>query len=93
MGRRRLLARCSDDVKLFSRRATNLTTSFPEITNALSKALTGRSAILDGEIVALDAHARPSFQRLQRRPRVTHPSPQLITAVPTIYTLFCIAGQ
>jgi bifunctional non-homologous end joining protein LigD len=83
-----LLARCSRDVELFSRRATNLTACFPEITRGLSEALAGRTAILDGEIVALDTRARPSFERIQRRLRTTRPAAHLITAVPTIYALF-----
>ena len=84
----RLLARCSRDVELFSRRATNLTTCFPEITRGLSEALAGRSAILDGEVVALDRRGRPSFELIQRRLRATRPSAHMITAVPTIYAVF-----
>lgn len=83
-----MLARCSRDVELFSRQATNLTTCFPEITRGLSEALAGRSAIVDGEIVALDTRARPSFERLQRRLRSTRPSAHLISAVPTVYAAF-----
>jgi len=44
--------------------------------------------VLDGEIVALDAHDRPSFSRLQQRMHVAAPTPALIAAVPVIYQVF-----
>jgi bifunctional non-homologous end joining protein LigD len=44
----------------------NITRTFPELAG-VAEAVGRRSMILDGEIVALDAHGRPSFTRLQRR--------------------------
>jgi bifunctional non-homologous end joining protein LigD len=51
-------------VSLFSRRPRELTSSYPEIADALAKLQPKRLAI-DGEIVALDAAGRTSFQTLQ----------------------------
>jgi len=53
-----------DDAILLSRNNKDLTGKFPEIAEALKK-LPCRDAILDGEIVALDAKGRSSFQLLQ----------------------------
>jgi bifunctional non-homologous end joining protein LigD len=50
--------------------------------------LAARTAILDGEIVALDRHARPSFELVQRRMRSTRPPAHLVTAVPAIFFVF-----
>ena len=86
----RMLARCGHNVQLFSRHATNLTACFPEITSGLAEAIPGRSAILDGEIVAFDQRARPSFERIQRRLRTRRPPAHLITAVPAMYVVFCV---
>jgi len=53
-------------VRLQSRRGLDLTAFFPEIAAALASQPAGQ-LILDGEIVALDASGRPSFNALQNR--------------------------
>jgi bifunctional non-homologous end joining protein LigD len=53
-------------VRLKSRRGLDLTAFFPELAADLA-AQPGRQMILDGEIVALDADGRPSFNALQNR--------------------------
>lgn len=66
----RAIAYCgSDGVRLLSRTARDISAAYPEIT-ALSAALDGHEAVLDGELVAFDEAGRPSFQRLQRRMHV-----------------------
>ena len=55
------------EVRLQSRRGIDLTPAFPEIVADLA-AQAVDSMILDGEIVALDATGRPSFNALQNRP-------------------------
>ncbi|MFJ5984384.1 non-homologous end-joining DNA ligase [Lentzea sp. NPDC092896] len=52
---------------LTSRNNTEFTSSFPELTGELGDALAGRAAVLDGEIVALNAHGVPDFSLLQNR--------------------------
>jgi len=47
-------------------RSCCLTATYPTITAAASR-LKADTALLDGEIVALDAKGRPSFQALQHR--------------------------
>ena len=50
-------------VSLASRNLKNLTRQFPSVAQAVSR-LSAKSVLLDGEIVALDASGRPSFQAL-----------------------------
>lgn len=76
-------ARCAsrigaERVELFSRYSNNLSASFPEVVNGCA-ALSDRGAILDGEIIVLDATGRPNFQLLQRRLHVARP-PKSLTA-------------
>ncbi|OBG75825.1 hypothetical protein A5700_23450 [Mycobacterium sp. E1214] len=84
----RLLARCAERVELFSRQATNLTACFPEIVDALLTTLQGRPAILDGELVAFDHNAQPSFELIQRRLRTSRPGAHLLASVPVTFCVF-----
>ncbi|HWC10400.1 MAG TPA: non-homologous end-joining DNA ligase [Acidimicrobiales bacterium] len=58
-----------DGVCVQGRRQNDVTDRYPELAG-LGAALGGRSAILDGEIVAIDDRGRPSFQLLQQRMHV-----------------------
>lgn len=51
------------DVTLYSRNGNNFNTTFPLVAQELAKLKA--SAVLDGEIVALDKEGKPSFQLLQ----------------------------
>ena len=51
-------------VSLASRNLKNITRQFPEVVAQPRRRVHARSAVLDGEIVALDADGRPSFQAL-----------------------------
>ena len=59
-------------VRLQSRRGIDLTPAFPEITAGLAAQAVDRM-ILDGEILALDAAGRPSFNALQNRATLKQP--------------------
>jgi bifunctional non-homologous end joining protein LigD len=61
------------EVRLKSRRGIDLTTAFPEIVADL-KAQAVDSMVVDGEIVALDATGRPSFNALQNRRELKTPN-------------------
>ncbi|WP_125131745.1 ATP-dependent DNA ligase [Microbacterium sp. 10M-3C3] len=58
-------------MRLTSRRANDLTATYPELT-AVDLGLGAEPAVLDGEIVALDASGRPSFPLLQTRMNLVH---------------------
>jgi bifunctional non-homologous end joining protein LigD len=53
-------------VRLVSRNQNDLTAQFPELAD-LAKHIRAKTAVLDGEIVALDAQGRPSFSLMQQR--------------------------
>jgi bifunctional non-homologous end joining protein LigD len=54
-------------VRMVSRRGNVMDKQFPEVAEALPKSIRAESAILDGEVVALDENGVPSFQLLQNR--------------------------
>lgn len=58
-------------VRLQSSNGRDVTASFPELGD-LAAATAGRSAVLDGEVVALDDKGQPSFARLQQRMHLTN---------------------
>jgi len=63
----RALAYVEDrSVRLESRNLNDITLRYPEVTG-IEGTLPGRSALLDGEVVAFDETGRPSFGRLQGR--------------------------
>jgi bifunctional non-homologous end joining protein LigD len=65
-GYRALLLKDRNRVQLLSRNDNDLTATYPMIQSAALK-LRADTALLDGEIVALDAKGTPSFQALQHR--------------------------
>ena len=75
--------------RVLSKGNHDITASFPEM-RALAAAQGSRQVVLDGEIVALDDHGRPSFQQLQARTQVTVPARvrHLADAVPVTFLAF-----
>ena len=69
-GYRILAAREDGEARLLTRNRNDATGTFPEVAKAVA-ALPYDGLILDGEVVVLDQTGRPSFQRLQRRGRLT----------------------
>ncbi|MDW4919028.1 ATP-dependent DNA ligase, partial [Streptomyces californicus] len=53
-------------ILLRARSGTDITAAYPELL-PLAHAFGARSAVLDGEIVALDDQGRSDFERLQQR--------------------------
>src|SRR6202171_3657208 len=75
------------DLTLRSRNGVDITQRYPELAS-LPEALAAREAILDGEIVALDAQGLSSFERLQERMHVRAPSEHHVAQVPVVYFVF-----
>jgi bifunctional non-homologous end joining protein LigD len=65
-GYRALIVKDGERVRLISRNEKDLTTAYPSVA-AAAKRLPAAAAVVDGEIVAVDADGRPSFQALQHR--------------------------
>lgn len=62
-GCRAIAVKDGNDVSLFSRDGTPL--NYPEVRRAIRR-LPAKSAVLDGDIVALDSKGRPCFQALEK---------------------------
>jgi bifunctional non-homologous end joining protein LigD len=75
-------------VRLYSRNDRDVSVSYPEL-QSMGDDVSGR-AVLDGEIVALDASGRPSFGTLQQRMHVADPvaARRLAGEVPAIFFAF-----
>jgi len=84
----RALARIENGaLVLCSRTGVDIAKRYPELAS-LPNALAARKAILDGEIVALDAQGRSNFERLQERMHVRAPSESLVTQIRVVYFAF-----
>src|SRR5467141_3816320 len=84
----RALARIENDaLTLRSRTGVDVAKRYPELAS-LPDALAARQAILDGEIVALDAQGHSSFELLQERMHVRAPNENLVAQMPAVYFAF-----
>ncbi|MFF5083333.1 non-homologous end-joining DNA ligase [Actinoplanes sp. NPDC000266] len=75
------------EVRALTRNDNDVTGTYPELAE-VATLLRGRPAILDGEIVALEAGERPSFALLQNRMHIAAPPAALLRAVPVRYYVF-----
>ncbi|MFN2617509.1 MAG: non-homologous end-joining DNA ligase [Thermoleophilaceae bacterium] len=75
--------------ELQGRNHTDFTPRYPEL-RELARSLGARRLILDGEVVALDEHGRPSFERLQTRMHLASDSAvrRRMRDTPVTYVIF-----
>lgn len=67
-GARVQLHKHGDDVRLFSRHLSDITASLPEVAEQARREIRAHDAILEGEVIAIDANGRTRpFQILMRR--------------------------
>jgi bifunctional non-homologous end joining protein LigD len=85
-GERCLAFKSGRQVKLMTRNQNEETSTYPEITRALT-AQRADDFIIDGEIVAFDG-SQTKFALLQQRLGVRHPGPDLLAEVPVYYYIF-----
>jgi bifunctional non-homologous end joining protein LigD len=85
-GERCVARKDGGDVRLQSRTAKNLSTTYPEVRAGVA-AQRSWELLLDGELVAFDGE-QTSFSRLQQRLGVGSPSPQLVAEYPVVYCVF-----
>jgi len=88
-GYRVLAGRAGAEARLLTRNRRDATSTFPEVARAV-RALPYEGLVLDGEVVCLDQEGRPSFDRLQRRGRLSRPADarQAAVAYPATYFVF-----
>jgi len=65
-GYRALALKHNENVRLLSLREKDLTHDFPSVSEAV-QAIQAGTALIDGEVVAVDSNSCPSFQALQNR--------------------------
>jgi DNA ligase-1 len=71
-GARVQIHRLNDEVRVFSRRLSDVTASLPEVVD-LARSLPSRAFVVEGEVLAVDSRGRPlPFQELMRRFRRVH---------------------
>lgn len=76
-------------LRALSRNDLDITPGYPEL-ETIVEAFGGRSAIVDGEVVAFDASGVPSFEALQSRMHVRAPAQvrQLAAVTPVVFLPF-----
>jgi len=76
-------------VEVFSRRLTNVTESLPEIVETVKRNINAQSAIVEGEVIALDSAGYPiAFQHLMRRFKRTRGVANMARRIPLTLYLF-----
>ncbi|WP_236004797.1 non-homologous end-joining DNA ligase [Nonomuraea antri] len=79
----RAIVHLDGGLRVTGRHGAEYTRRYPEISGFGIK-----NAIIDGEVVALDPHGRPSFKRLQHRMHLTDPEPVMLELYPVTYLPF-----
>jgi bifunctional non-homologous end joining protein LigD len=74
-------------IRIQSRRGYDVTVCYPELAE-IPEALVGRSAVFDGEIIAVNDRGLCDFQRLQRRMNRRNPSAAQIADTPVYFVVF-----
>ncbi len=96
-GARIQIHKSGDDVRIYSRRLTVVTDSFPEIVRLVREKVRAREAILEGEVIALGEDGSPlPFQHLMRRFRRVHNIEEMVELIPVqlyVFDLIYIDGQ
>jgi len=88
-GARVQIHKSGNEVKIFSRRLTDVTGSLPEVVESIRKGVKAREAILEGEVVALDERGRPMpFQYLMQRFRRERDVERMMRELPLGLHLF-----
>lgn len=78
-----------NDVRIFSRRLTDVTSSLPEIVQMVRKNVKAEKAILEGEVIAVNSQGYPiPFQHLMRRFKRVHAIEDMIKKIPVKLYLF-----
>jgi len=88
-GARVQIHKLKDEVRIFSRRLTDVTESLPEIVETARKNVKAKEAILEGEVIAVDDVGFPvPFQHLMRRFKRVHAIEDMIEKIPVKLYLF-----
>ena len=90
-GARVQIHKLNDEVRIFSRRLTDVTESLPEIAETARKNIAAKEVILEGEVIAVDSLGLPiPFQHLMRRFKRVHAIEDMTEKIPVKLYLFDI---
>jgi DNA ligase-1 len=90
-GARIQIHKLGDEVRIFSRRLTDVTASLPEIVENARKNVKAKEAIFEGEVIAIDNRGYPiPFQHLMRRFKRVHAIEDMAEKIPVKLYLFDI---
>ena len=90
-GARVQIHKLGDEVRIFSRRLTDVTESLPEIGETTRKNIHAKEVILEGEVIAVDRLGLPiPFQHLMRRFKRVHAIEDMTEKIPVKLYLFDI---
>ncbi len=96
-GIRAQMHKSGQQIRLFSRKLSDITNAFPELANAAvnlkllsSTSLSDIDFILDGEVMAFQNANPIHFQQLQKRIHKKNLTEQIITETPLVYAVFDI---
>ena len=90
-GARIQIHRKDNEIRIFSRRLTDVTTSVPDIVDLARNSIRSSEYLVEGEVVAIGRNGRPlPFQDLMRRFRRVHEIDAMVTSIPLKLYLFDI---
>lgn len=90
-GARIQIHKVGDQVRIFSRRLTDVTWSLPEVVNAVRMGVQAYKAVLEGEVIAVGENGSPlPFQHLMRRFRRVYEVERMTREIPVKLYLFDI---
>jgi DNA ligase-1 len=88
-GARIQIHKLGDEVRIFSRRLTDVTDSVPEIVEIVRSQVKAETVILDGEVIAVGEDGSPLlFQHVMRRFRRVHEVDEMVKRIPIELYLF-----
>lgn len=88
-GARIQIHKLGSEVRVFSRRLTDVTRSLPEVVRQVRQEIRAGRAILEGEVIAIGQDGDPlSFQHLMRRFRRVHGINTMLVEIPVKLFLF-----
>jgi DNA ligase-1 len=90
-GARVQIHKLGGEVRIFSRRLTDVTHSLPDVVETVKNNINADEAILEGEVIAVDSAGYPiPFQHLMRRFKRVHEIQQMTEKIPVRLYLFDI---
>lgn len=92
-GARLQIHKQGDEIRIFSRRLTDITVALPDVVKLIKHNVKVQSAILEGELIGVDSSGKPlPFQHIMRRLTRVHGIDKMIKDVPVkLYLFDCLA--